>query len=146
VAEEVRFFLRTALYSAVISVVYWFSSREAQTGAYDWAGTMMLLFTALAAGGVVMVLIAAARGTTRGLLDNGSLPGLASRLVGFTDPAAGDERPLSAGLEPIPTRSPWPAAAGLAATLIGTGLVFGPWLWLPGVALLAATVWGWIAE
>jgi len=146
-AEEVRFFLRTALYSAVISVVYWFSSHEPLTGAYDWAGTVMLLFTALAAGGVVAVLIASARGTTRGLQGGGSLPGLANRLVGFTDPAtAADERPLSAGLEPIPTGSAWPVAAGLAATLIGTGLVFGPWLWLPGLALLTATVWGWIAE
>ena len=112
-AEEVRFFLRTALYSAVISVVYWFSSREALTGAYDWAGTIMLLFTALAAGAVVAVLVASARRTTSGLRAGGSLPGLANRLVGFTDPAAtDDERPLSAGLEPIPTRSPWPAGGG----------------------------------
>jgi hypothetical protein len=37
-------------------------------------------------------------------------------------------------------------AAGIAAMLIGLGLVYGPWLWLPGLVLLAATVWGWVTE
>ena len=53
-AEEVRFFLRTALYSAVIAVSYWFASFEPDgvPTDYDWAGTTLLAFTVLACGGM----------------------------------------------------------------------------------------------
>ena len=34
----------------------------------------------------------------------------------------------------------WPAA------LLALGLVYGPWALLPGIALLAITVWGWITQ
>jgi hypothetical protein len=30
--------------------------------------------------------------------------------------------------------------------LTGFGLVFGPWLLLPGIAVIALTVWGWITQ
>ncbi len=144
-AEEVRFFLRTALYSAAIAVVYWFNSSSPVHG-YDWAGTVMLLFTALAAGGVVAVLAGSVR-QTRAPAGGRSMLSRVTGIIALTDPpgAAGD-RPLSTELERVPVGSAWPVAAGLAATLIGLGLVFGPWLWLPGLALLAATVWGWVTE
>lgn len=144
-AEEARFFLRTALYSAVIAVVYWFTARQPGTDAYDWPGTVMLAFTALAAGGVVAVLIASVRrARPRGA---GSVFHRATQIIGLGDPeGAAGERPLTTELDPVPTGSAWPVAAGLAATMIALGLVFGPWLWLPGIALLAATVWGWITE
>ena len=144
-AEEARFFLRTALYAAVIAVVYWFTARQPGTGAYDWVGTVMLAFTALAAGGVVAVLIGSVRRARPS--GGGSLIARAGGLISLGDPVgAADERPLATELDPVPTGSAWPVAAGVAATMIASGLVFGPWLWLPGVALLAATVWGWITE
>ena len=30
--------------------------------------------------------------------------------------------------------------------MIGLGLVYGPWLLLPGVVLAAITIWGWITQ
>jgi len=144
-AEEIRFFLRTALYSGVISVIYWFASYEPATGSYDWAGTVMLAFTALAAGGVAAVL---AGSVSRARASGGGGPlTRVGNVIGLGDPiGAADDRPLSTELDPVPTGSAWPVAGGLAALLIGTGLVFGAWLWLPGIALLAATTWGWITE
>ena len=48
----------------------------------------------------------------------------------------------------------WAAGAGAAywivsaaaAVTIGLGLIFGPWLLLPGLALLAASLIGWITQ
>jgi len=146
VAEELRFFLRTAAYTAVIGILYWIVS-------YEWAGSVMLAFVAVATGLVVVVFFLVVR-TTRGPLGDdgrgGTLrrAGLAvARLVGFAEPrgAAGAE-PLAAGLEPIPVSSVWPLVAAAAASMIGLGLVYGPWLTLPGVALAAITVWGWITQ
>jgi hypothetical protein len=144
VAEELRFFLRTAAYSAVISVIYWFASYQPTTDTYDAAGTVMLAFTALASATVVAALIAGI-GRRQAM---GATPVLrVDRLIGFGDPDRQAEAgPLGAGLEPIPVGSVWPIAAGVAALLIGFGLVFGAWLLLPGVALAASSVWGWISE
>jgi hypothetical protein len=35
---------------------------------------------------------------------------------------------------------------GAGALLVGLGLVYGPWLLLPGIVVLAFTVWGWITQ
>ena len=144
-AEELRFFLRTAAYTALIGIIYWLLS-------YEWAGSVMLAFVALATGLVVLVFFLLVRATRGPLTDGADGPmrrlGLAlARVVGFAEPRgpAGAE-PLAAGLEPIPLGSIWPLVAAAAASMIGLGLVYGPWLSLPGVALLAVTVWGWITQ
>ena len=144
-AEELRFFLRTAAYTAVIGLIYWFLS-------YEWAGSVMLAFVALATGLVVVVFFLVVRAIRGPLTGEASGPmrrlGVAvARLVGFAEPhgPAGEE-PLAAGLEPIPLASIWPLVAAAAASMIGLGLVYGPWLTLPGIALAAVTVWGWITQ
>src|SRR5207249_10190644 len=83
-AEELRFFLRTAAYTAVIGVLYWIVS-------YEWAGSVMLAFVAVATGLVVVVFFTAVRATRGPLADDrdGALwrTGLAlARLVGFAEP------------------------------------------------------------
>src|SRR5438093_9652439 len=55
-AEELRFFLRTAAYTAVIGVLYWIVS-------YEWAGSVMLAFVAVATGLVVVVFFTDVRAT-----------------------------------------------------------------------------------
>lgn len=143
-AEEARFFLRTALYSAVIGIVYWAIS-------YEVAGSVMLAFVVLATGLVVGFVTVAVR-ATRGELAGGGGP--ATRLavalvhtVGFVEPrTAAAEEPLAAGLGRFPRGSAWPAIGGAGVLLTGFGLVFGPWLLLPGIAIIALTVWGWITQ
>ncbi|HLY35792.1 MAG TPA: hypothetical protein VKU35_03680 [Candidatus Limnocylindria bacterium] len=144
-AEELRFFLRTAMYSAVIGAIYWFVS-------YEVAGSVMLAFVVFATGLVVGLFLFAVR-ETRGELDPRSggpmqRAGMAiARIVGFSEPRGpAGEQPIAAGLEPLPTRSPWPLVAGGAATMLGLGLVYGPWLSLPGVVVAGFAVWGWLTE
>ncbi|HET6380082.1 MAG TPA: cytochrome c oxidase subunit 4 [candidate division Zixibacteria bacterium] len=144
-AEELRFFLRTALYAAAIAVIYWFASHDPVTGGYDWAGTTVLAAAALATGAIVAVAGAFARRALHG--EGGTVLETAVHWIGLTDPGgAADDQPLSVGLDPLPRSSSWPVLAGLAATLVALGLVFGPWLLLPGVALLALSIWGWVTQ
>jgi hypothetical protein len=144
-AEEVRFFLRTTLYSAAVGVLYWYIS-------YEVAGSVMLAFVVLATGLVVGFLTIAVR-ATRGELaagDGGPVTRLALTIlqtVGFVEPrTAALEEPLAAGLGRFPRGSAWPMIGGAGALLVGLGLVYGPWLLLPGIVVVAFTVWGWITQ
>jgi hypothetical protein len=144
-AEELRFFLRTALYAAVIAAIYWFASYDPVEETYDWAGTVLLAAVALAGTAVVAGMALFARRALHGR--EGSTLAVLARWLGLADPGgAAEDAPLATELEPLPPSSGWPLAGGLAATLIGLGLVFGPWLWLPGIALLAWTTWSWVTQ
>jgi len=145
VAEELRFFLRTALYTALIAVLYWIVS-------YEWAGSVLLAFVAVATGLMVVAFFVAVH-ATRGELTAGTRGALrragavVARVVGFAEPRGpAGAAPLAAGLEPIPLGSIWPLLGAAAAVMLGLGLVYGPWLVLPGIALLAITIWGWITR
>jgi archaellum biogenesis protein FlaJ (TadC family) len=83
------------------------------------AGTLLLVFLALAA--VVLVV-------------------LGWMLRRPTDPALEIEE------EPVVTTSAWPLLGATAAMLIGLGLLYGPWLWVPGAALAAGAAYGWITQ
>lgn len=144
-AEELRFFLRTALYTVVIGVIYWLVS-------YEIAGSVMLAFVSLATGLVVVVCFIAVA-ATHDELDpgvGGAVHRIAlavGRLVGFSDPRReAAQEPLAAGLEPIPSGSIWPLLAAAAAMMLGLALVYGPWLLAPGVVLALITGWGWLTQ
>ena len=144
-AEELRFFLRTAVYSVVIAAIYWFAS-YAETGAYEWAGTVLLAFVVFSAGAFVFVtgihVPAAWRSTVRD-----GVAGTLNRAFGMAeDPDIVARHPLEGGPELLPTASPWPIIGGTAALLMGLGLVYGPWLLLPGIAMAIGTAIGWIAQ
>jgi hypothetical protein len=152
VAEEVRFFLRTAAYSAVIAAIYWFASfrPDRVPGGYDWAGTTLLAFTAVAcaamAGGVLLF----ARAVLRDVVArDGSLPrrlgSTLNRVIGLEHPSGqGPEHPLAGGPDLLPAGSPWPILAALASTLVLLGLIYGTWLTVPGAVLLVIAAGGWL--
>lgn len=138
-AEELRLFVRTLLYVAAVAVVYWLVASEP-------AGTVLLVVLGVALAGFVAVLVSFARGrafdpagAARGPLDT------VNRVVGFADPAS-DEAPLEGHPDLVPTRSPWPIVTAAAAVLIGLGLIFGSWLAVPGLALLAFACVGWLTQ
>jgi hypothetical protein len=152
VAEEVRFFLRTAAYSAVIAAIYWFVSFQPDRvpGGYDWAGTTLLAFTALAcaamAGGVLLFLRVLRRDV---LAPSGSWPrrfgATLSWVIGLEHPSRESlERPLAGGPDLLPAASPWPLLAAVAATLVLLGLIYGAWLIAPGAVLLVIAAGGWL--
>ncbi|PZR62052.1 MAG: hypothetical protein DLM71_07520 [Chloroflexi bacterium] len=144
-AEELRFFLRTALYSVFIGTVYWLVS-------YEVAGSVLLAFVVLAAGSVVGVSLVLARSAAGEIVPVGDGPahrllGAAMRVVGFTEPGSPAlSQPLEARPQPFPRSSIWPLVAGFATLLAGLGLVYGPWLLLPGIAVGALAGWGWLTQ
>jgi len=136
--EELRLFLRTALYALAAGVVYWLVS-------YEPAGTVLLV--ALTVALVAFIAMATAFAPTAvggGSRGRGAL-GTVNRILGF-DEAPNAAAPLEGGPELIPTASPWPIISAAGAVVIGLGVIFGPWLVVPGVVLLAAALVGWITQ
>lgn len=137
-AEEFRFFLRTALYAAVLAVIYWFAS-------YESAGTVLLAVLALALGFFIVLgrLFAGAREPAMG--SGGGMLGAIGRWIGFTEPrdVAG---PLEAGSELVPLRSAAPIVTAAGAIVIGLGAIYGLWLVVPGLVVLAIGLYGWITQ
>lgn len=136
-AEELRFFVRIGLWVAGAAVVYWLVS-------YEPAGTVLLVVLAIAVAAFLAVVVATVRGRAIGIGRTG-LAGAVNRVVGFGDPAA-DEAPLESHPDVVPTASAWPIIMAAAAVLIGLGLIVGPWLTVPGVALLVLAAIGWITQ
>ena len=140
--EEMRFFLRTALYTAGITVIYWLVS-------YEWAGTVMLTFLFLAAA----FFIAAATNLHR---TSSATPSTAPhetarrnrllQLVGFDPEDEEPGAPLKLEEEEFPGPSLSPLGVAVAATLVGLGLIYGAWLWIPGVSLGLATGTSWLTQ
>ncbi len=144
-AEELRFFLRTAVYAAVLGVIYWFVS-------YEVAGSVLLAAVVIAALAFIVVVGALVRHSRDEIVPPGS-SGVARvgaavfRTLGFDERhGSTSDEPLAAGLEPIPARSMWPLMAGVGALLVALGLVYGPWLLLPGLVMIAGTIWGWVTQ
>ena len=136
-AEEFRFFARTGLYVAVAGVVYWLVSQEE-------AGTVLLGALLLAV--VAFVSVGLAMAPRAGAAPRGGGPlGAVNRLIGFHDPPDVSP-PFEAGSELIPLASPWPVVTAGAMILVGLGFIFGSWLTVPGVVLLAIGGFGWLTQ
>jgi hypothetical protein len=151
VVEELRFFLRTGIFAGVIGVIYWFVS-------YEEAGTVLLTFIVVAAVFFVGAAAVSLRPKSHVELipdrkarsGVGRLAGVFDRYLLYEDDQDPGGEPLEAPLaldeDAFPESSIWPLAAGFAALLIGLGLVYGAWLWVPGLALGASSAYGWVTQ
>ncbi|HJR44793.1 MAG TPA: cytochrome c oxidase subunit 4 [Actinomycetota bacterium] len=128
--EEVRFFLRIAIFTIVITTIYWFVS-------YEEAGTLLLGGIIASAAIFMGLMLVAVRGARSGRKTPKSL-------LGFDE--TGPERPLELTEDVFPALSPWPIVLSLGVTLVGVGLIYGAWLWIPGAALSLTAAWGWLTE
>ncbi len=134
-SEEVRFFLRIALYTFLIATIYWFVS-------YEHAGTTLLVFLGAAAVFFAsFVLLKSERKEVKG--GRGPL-GFLKRTLGFDEPDDA-QGPLATEEEAVDATI-WPLGAALGATLVALGLVFGPWLWIPGLGLTIASATAWLTD
>ena len=139
-SEEVRFFLRTALYTGLIASIYWFVS-------YEWAGTVMLAFLFGSAIFFVVVVSALVRSARPSVAAERGPARLLHALVGFEDdPKVEPQAPLEIEDDVFPTRSIWPLVFAIAAALLGMGLIYGPWLWIPGAGLLITSGLAWATQ
>lgn len=138
-AEELRFFLRTALYAAVTGAIYWFVS-------YEWVGTILFVFVVVGAG-FFTLFFGATMHDARSEIESRRLMHVTRRVIGFDErPRTDPSGPLTTEEEPLPPASIWPLVASVGALLIGGGLVFGGWLWMPGAAISLVAAWGWLTE
>jgi len=146
-AEEMRFFVRLAIYLVIADTIYWFAT-------YEHVGSVLMGTLALGA-----IFFAVAAGLTgRSSLPSGShtyssdskpartgLIGRLDRTLGFSEQPS-DEGPLEIEDEPIPPSSIWPLVASIGGLLLALGLVYGAWFWLPGGAVVLLALWGWLTE
>jgi hypothetical protein len=127
---ESRIFLASAAFHAVVATIYWKWSHEE-------AGTAML-----AMGGVAWILLWLYLALqSRRIRRHG--PG------GLARPEDRNDATIAEAAGPVarfPGPSVWPLAIGWGATVLGLGLVFGPWFALIGLALMVASAAGYAAE
>jgi hypothetical protein len=134
--EELRVFVRAGVYIALVTAIYRFVS-------YEPAGTLLLLF--LLGAAVLFVVTGRVLGRRTERVHGGPLRRAAS-LVALDDEGGEVPPPLEIEEEPVVATSPWPLIGALAAMLIGLGLLYGPWLWIPGAALAVSVAYGWITQ
>lgn len=133
-AEEFRYFLRTAAYVLIAGVVYWIVSLEP-------SGTVLL--GALAVALVAFILVGRGFSHDSSIDGRGSLLARVNAFTGFADrPDQPGPMQTAPGLVPLASASPILSAGG--AVLLGLGLVLGPWIGVPGLVLLLAGILGWL--
>lgn len=129
--EELRFLLRSAIYSVFIGIVYWFVS-------YEWAGSVLLVGTGVATGVLMLVGWSQLRAHGRHL---GGQPwrwvllSPASQPSGMTDETGR-----------LPGNSAAPLTLGFGLALAGLGLVFGPALIVAAAVPIFVGLRAWLAS
>jgi uncharacterized membrane protein YfcA len=117
-----RVFGFIGVFMAVTAAIYWFT-------AYEDAGTVMLVVAGVFAAWIAVYLWLQVR-------RSGPEAGDAERASG--EPVSGDHY--------LPHASAWPFAIGLGAATVANGLVLGLWVIVPGVALMALGIGGFVRQ
>jgi hypothetical protein len=134
--DEAGVLLRVSIFGFAAGVVYWFLS-------YEWLGTVCLLLLGAGPGFAGLILVQEQRhrgGTGEPRAD------AMRRLAGIPPQDPPGPKDLAAedlGVLPLPTI--WPLAAALGVSVLFTGLIYGLWLVILGLGLLAYATWGWLA-
>jgi hypothetical protein len=137
--DEAAILLRISLFGFLAGFLYWLIT-------YEWFGILGLLVLGAGPGFAAVWLILQERHEP-GPKDDLEDFGLAlRRLIGIPpqDPDyPGDYAADRLAILPLPTI--WPPVLSLGVAILVTGLIYGLWLLLLGVALIGAGLWGWIA-
>jgi Cytochrome c oxidase subunit IV len=135
-SDDAALLLRVAVFGLVAGAVYWFLS-------YEPLGTVALLVLGVGPGFAALFLLrhrrqpGAQRESRRDMLRRlaGAPPG---------DPP-GPKTLEDDDLAVLPSSTLWPFAASLGLAIAGSGLVFGLWLVIVGLAIALYSAWGWVA-
>jgi hypothetical protein len=117
-----RIFLVIGAFVLFLTILYWFTS-------YEDAGTVLLALAAALAlwFGIYLWLQQRRAATAKARGDH-------------------DDASLAGEVEYLPHASAWPFAIGLGAATFANGLVLGIWVVVPGAALLALGIGGFIHQ
>ncbi len=131
-----RMFLAIGGGLTVIGVIYWAT-------AYEESGTVMLLIAAVLALWVGIYLWLQQRRRMGPVIESQQAVGEAIAAEGAGRAGTG----APAGLvHYLPHASAWPFAIGLGAATLANGLVLGLWVIVPGAALLALGIGGFVRQ
>lgn len=130
-----RVFLAIGSFVALLAVIYWAT-------AYEESGTVMLLVSAVLALWIAAYLwlrqrertgaeAVAATAAEEGAAEGRALPG---------------HGVAEEGEHYLPHASAWPFAIGLGAATVANGLVLGLWVIVPGAALMALGIGGFVRQ
>jgi hypothetical protein len=131
-----RVFLFIGGFLVALGLFYW-------STAYEESGTVMLLLAGVLAVWVAVYLWLQQRGPRSAEIES-------LQAVGEEAAAAGVGRPGTGAPEGaehyLPHASAWPFAIGLGAATLANGLVLGLWVIVPGAALLALGIGGFVRQ
>jgi hypothetical protein len=135
-SDEAAVLFRVAAFGLAAAVVYWFVS-------YEPFGTVALL---LLGGGPGFAAIFLLLHHLRGREQNEPLGDTIRRFAGLPrrDPRGPDDYSAD-NVAVLPLPSIWPLTMALGVAILTTGLIYGLWLLLLGVAVVAVSVAGWLA-
>ena len=134
--DEAAMLLRVSVFGFAAGIIYWYLS-------YEPLGTVALLLLGAGPGfaGLVLLQEQRARGGT-----GEPRADAMRRLAGIPPQDPPGPKDLAAsdlGVLPLPTI--WPLAASLGVAMLLTGLIYGLWLVILGLGLIAYAAWGWLA-
>jgi amino acid transporter len=135
-SDDAALLLRVAVFGLLAGVVYWFLSYEA-------LGTVALLVLGAGPGFAALFLL---RHRRQPGVERESRRDMLRRFAGA--PSADPPGPKTLeddDLAVLPSATLWPFAASLGLTIAGSGLVFGLWLVILGLAVALYSGWGWVA-
>ena len=132
--DEASSLLRIAAFGFVASLVYGFLTKE-------YLGTLGLVALTLGPGYAGLLLFFEER--RRG--EQASPREAFLRFAGLPPPDPVTDEPLEADdLAVIPSPSIWPFLLSVGTAVLMTGLIFGAWLVVLALVVLAWGLWGWV--
>jgi Cytochrome c oxidase subunit IV len=138
-----RVFLFIGGFMVLLGGIYWAT-------AYEDAGTVMLLVSAVLALWIASYLYLKQREigadvveAAEAAADEAAAAGLAQATTGAGETAPGPDGVVE---HYLPHASVWPFLIGLGASSLGVGLVLGLWVIVPGVALMALGIGGFVRQ
>lgn len=131
-----RLFLAIGVLLGVITVIYWSTS-------YEEGGVVMLLAAALLGLWIGSYLWLQQRGSAAATIERAERAGEQVAAEGHALPGTG----VAEGrVHYLPHASAWPFLIGLGAATLANGLVLGLWVTVPGAAVLALGIAGFIGQ
>jgi Cytochrome c oxidase subunit IV len=135
VTDDAALLLRVSVFGLVAGAVYWFLS-------YEWLGTVALLLLGVGPGFAGLFIVRHNRSADQRQDRQEMLRRFAGMPHG--DPP-GPKSLEGQDIAVIPLPSLWPFTSSLGITVALSGLIFGLWLVILGLAMALYSGWGWIA-
>jgi Cytochrome c oxidase subunit IV len=133
-SDEAALLLRVSAFGLVAGIVYWFLS-------YEWLGTVALVLLGVGPGFAGLFIVWHRREGGRG-----SRSATLRRFAGLPEGDPPGPKSLEGqDLAVLPLPSLWPFMGSLGVTVALSGLIFGLWLVILGLAVALYSGWGWVA-